>query len=50
MFRTINPARKYEVVERAPSAFEPSQDAFAGMLEEFKLNRPSGLVLNDDPS
>jgi hypothetical protein len=38
------------IVERASSAFEPSQDASAGMLEELELNRPAGLLLNDDRS
>ena len=47
-FGVIDSARKDELVERATSAFEPGQNAAAGGLKEFKLNRPAGFPLDDD--
>jgi len=44
----IDPGGKDELVERAASAFEPGQNAAAGGLKEFELNRPAGLLLDDD--
>jgi hypothetical protein len=46
----IDPARKDEVVERASSAFEPSENAAAGRFQEFELNGPTGLLLNNNRS
>ncbi len=48
MIGAINPARKDELVKRAASTFEPGQNAAAGELKQFKLNRAAGLLLNDD--
>jgi len=48
MIGVIGPARKDELVKRAASAFEPGQNAAAGRLKEFELNRPAGLLLDDD--
>ena len=50
MIGMINSARKDEVIERASSAFEPSEDAAAGRLKQLELNRPTGLLLNNDRS
>jgi hypothetical protein len=44
----IDPARKDELARRAASAFEPAQNAAAGRLKKLKLNRPAGLLLDDD--
>ena len=46
----INPAREDVVVERASSAFKPSENAAAGRLKKLELNGPTGLLLNDDRS
>ena len=48
MISVIDPARKSEFLDRSTSAFEPSQNAAAGGFEELKLNRSSGLLLDDD--
>jgi hypothetical protein len=48
MIGVIDAARKDEFLRRAASVFEPGQNATAGGLKEFKLNRPAGLPLNDD--
>ena len=48
MIGVIDPARKDKFVERAASAFKPDQNAAAGGLMEFELNRPAGLLLDDD--
>jgi len=50
MISMINSARKDKVAERASSMFEPSEDAGAGRLKKLELNRPVGLLLNDDRS
>ena len=50
MISLIGPARKGEVIERASSTFKPSEDAATGRLKELELNRPTGLLLNDDRS
>ena len=50
MIGMIDPARKDEVVERASATFEPSQNTAASGLEEFELNGPAGLLLDDDRS
>ncbi len=47
MIGVIDPSRKDEIVKRANSAFEPRQNTTAGCLKKFKLNGPSGLLLND---
>jgi len=46
----INPTGKDEVIERASSAFDPSEDAAAGVFKKFELNGPAGLLLNNDRS
>jgi hypothetical protein len=48
MIDVIDPARKDELVQRAASVFEPGQNAAAGGFEEFELNGPAGLLLDDD--
>ena len=48
MIGVIDTAREDELVKRTASAFEPGQNAAAGGFEELKLNRPAGLLLNDD--
>ena len=48
MIGVIDPARKGELVNRSASAFEPCQNSAAGGFEEFKLNRPACLLLDDD--
>jgi hypothetical protein len=50
MIGVIDPARKDKVVERASATFKPSQDAGSGGLQELELNRPTGLLLDDDCS
>ena len=50
MLSMVNPAREDEVVESASAAFEPGKDAPAGGFEELELNRPTGLLLDDDRS
>ncbi len=44
----IDPARKGELVNRSASAFELGQNATAGGFEEFKLNRPTCFLLDDN--
>ena len=48
MIGVIDTAREDELVKCAASAFEPGQNAAAGGLKEFELNRPTGLLLDDD--
>ena len=48
MIGVVDPALKDELVNRAASLFEPTQNASAGGLKELKLNRPAGLPLDDD--
>jgi hypothetical protein len=48
MIGVIDPAREDKFFKRTAPAFEPSQNAAAGGLKEFKLNRPAGLLLDDD--
>jgi hypothetical protein len=36
MVGVIDPTRKYELVQRAASVFEPGQNAAAGGFEEFE--------------
>jgi hypothetical protein len=48
MIGVIDPARKDELAERAPSALEPGQNAAAARLKELELNGPAGLLLDDD--
>ena len=48
MIGVIDPARKDELVQRAASVFEPGQNTAAGGFEEFELNGPAGLLLDDD--
>src|SRR4249920_1594898 len=48
LISVIDPARKSELVNRSPSAFEPGQNAAAGGFEELKLNRPTCLLLDDN--
>jgi hypothetical protein len=48
MISVIDPAWKDELVQRAASVFEPGQNAAAGGFEEFELNGPAGLLLDDD--
>jgi hypothetical protein len=50
MIGVIDPARKDKVVKRASATFEPSQNAGAGGLQKLELDRPAGLLLNDDCS
>jgi hypothetical protein len=44
----IGPARKREHINCSASAFEPGQNAAARGFEQFKLNRPTRLLLDDD--
>jgi hypothetical protein len=48
MVGVVDPARKGELVNCSVSAFELGENAAAGGFEEFKLNGPSGLLLDDD--
>ena len=48
MVGVIDSAWKDELIQRAASVFEPGQNAAAGGLEEFELNGPAGLLLDDD--
>ena len=50
MLGVIDPARKDKVVKGASATFKPSQDAGAGGLQELELDRPTGLLLDDDCS
>jgi len=48
MIGVIDPARKDELARRAAAAFWPGENAAASRLEKLKLNRPAGLLLDDD--
>ena len=50
MIGVIDPARKDKVAKRASAPFKPSQDAGAGGNQELELDRPTGLLRNDDCS
>jgi hypothetical protein len=45
VIRTINSAWKDEVIKRAASAFEPSEDTGAGRFKNLELNGPTGFLL-----
>ena len=44
----VDSTRKDELIKPAPSAFEPYLNATAAGFKEFELNRPAGLLLDDD--
>lgn len=48
MICVIDPAWKDEIVKHTAATFKPSEDAVAGVLEEFELNGPAGPLLDDD--
>ena len=50
MVGMIIPAREGVVIERASSAFEPSEYTATGQLEEFELNGPARFLLDYDGS
>lgn len=44
----INPAWKHEVLESAASSLKPRKDTTAGWLEQLKLDRAPGFLLDDN--
>ena len=44
----VSTPREGEVVDRAPSALQPSQDARPSRFQQLELHRPAGLLLHHD--
>jgi hypothetical protein len=48
MISVVRPAWKDEIVQRTASTLQPLEQARSCWFKQFKLNRPSGLLLDDD--
>jgi hypothetical protein len=46
----VDPARKHEIFERASAVFELCEHAPASSLKKRELDRPTGLLLNNNCS
>jgi hypothetical protein len=48
MIGMVRSAWKDEIVQRTASTFQPLEQARPCGFKQFKLNRPAGLLLDDD--